>query len=124
MASTTETLTNLAQQLITTPVVTRVAAGIVAIPAIIFTPFLLMCQHPVPIVAAVVNLASIGATLKTGEPSCLIPALGITGGIICYNHMNPYDSIHAIANQKKNGKKNNTKPTRIALQVNSYVQPH
>ena len=120
--ATETTLTNLAQQLTTIPVITRVAAGIVAIPAIIFTPFLLMCQHPVPIVAAVVNLASIGATLKTGEPSCLIPALGITGGIICYNHMTmTYDTS---TYRKKNDKKNDKKPTRIALQVESYVQPH
>jgi hypothetical protein len=119
--ATDTTLANLAQQLTTIPVITRVAASIVAIPAIIFTPFLLMCQHPVPIVAAVVNLASIGATLKTGEPSCLLQALGITGGIICYNHMTmTYDSLDMRTNRKKNDKK----PPRIALQVESYVQPH
>jgi hypothetical protein len=119
--TTETTLTDLAQQLTSTPVITRVAAGIVAIPAIIFTPFLLMCQHPIPIVAAVVNLASVGSTLRTGKQSCLIPALGITCGIICYNHMTmTYDSLDMRTNRKKNDKKQ----TRIALQVESYVQPH
>lgn len=113
---TTETaLTNLAQQLNTTPGITRVAAGIVAIPAIMITPWLLFCEHTLTDCLSIANLVSVGMTLKTGEPRWLTPALGITGAVIGYN------IYRAITDTKK---PKNKKPTRTALQVETYVQPH
>lgn len=125
--SATETITNLAHHLSTTTGITRVAAAFVGIPAILITPWLLICEHPLTDCAAIANLASVGMALKTGEPLCLIPALGITGGLIGYNiyRAMTYDSINTGTNQNMNGKKTKTKkPTQIALQVETYVQPH
>ena len=125
--STDSTLSNLAQQLTTTTGITRIAAVFISLPAIMITPWLLVCEHGLTDCVAIANLASVGMTLKTGEPLCLIPALGITGGLIGYNiyRATTDDSMDIGTNQNMNGKKpKNKKPTQIALQVESYVQPH
>ena len=116
--TTPHTLTNLAQQICTPAGITRVAAGLLALPAVMVTPWLLICNHPVPSCAAVANLVSVGMALKTGDTVCLIPALGITGGIVGYSLYcswtdNPDDY---------DGK--NKKPSLVALQVETYIQPH
>lgn len=116
--TTPQTLTNLAQQICTSAVITRVAAGLLVLPAVMVTPWLLICNHPVPSCAAVANLVSVGMALGAGDPVCLIPALGITGGIVGY-------SLYCSwTDNPDDYKGKNKKPTRVALQVEPYVRPH
>ena len=117
--TTPQTLTDLAQQIYTPAGITRVAAGLLALPAVMVTPWLLICNHPVPSCMAVANLVSVGMALKTGDPVCLIPAFCITSGIVWYSL---YSSWTDGNPDDYDGK--NKKPSRVALQVETYVRPH
>ena len=117
--TTPQTLTDLAQQICTPVGLTRIAAGLLALPAVMVTPWLLICRHPVPSYAAVANLVSVGMALKTGDLVYLVPALGITGGIVGYAL---YRSCTDGNLDDCCGK--NKKPTQVALQVETYIQPH
>jgi hypothetical protein len=116
--NTPQTLTNLAQQIYTPTGITRVAAGLLALPAVMVTPWLLICNHPVPSCAAVANLVSVGTALKTGDPVCLIPALGITGGIFGYS------IYRSLTDNPDDCRCKNKKPSRVALEIETYIRPH
>lgn len=77
------------------------AAFFVAIPAILITPWLLICEQPQTDCVEIANLASVGMTLKTGKPLCLIPSLGITGGQIGYNQAITNDFMDIRISTKK-----------------------
>ncbi len=77
-------LHNLAKQVFTKPVMTRVAAGLLLPPAVGFTPFIAMCE-PIGMPVVAVNFASIGTSLIVGSPICLAPALVIMLPIIGIN---------------------------------------
>ncbi len=77
-------LHNLAKQVFTKPVVTRVAAGLLLPPAVYTMPYIAMCE-PIGRPAVAINFASIGTSLIVGSPICLAPALVIMLPIIGIN---------------------------------------